>query len=1502
MKRLGLTAIAGTTTLLAGLLYPNDSWANGITPAIDGTGTQVMQSGSDHAITGGTSSADNQNLFHSFSEFNLLTGESATFIANPAIQNILSRITGGNPSLIDGLLQVSGADANLFLINPSGILFGPNAALNLQGSFTAVTADQVNFATGVFGTVGTPDYTALVGNPDSFSFTAAVPGSVVNGGNLRVLPGEAIVLAGGQVLNTGTITAPGGDVVVSAVEGGSLIRIEQAGLLLNLEVATLPNPSPSSLLPFSPTSLPDLLTGAGPVATASGVTVNPDGSVQLTGGPAVVTSPGTVMTTGTIDVSDIQGGQVLIGGRNVALPAGFIDISGTSEGGNLAVYATSHLSLGTGINAAGGGHSLFDPPTFTIDAAEAATIVEALLGGSVTIEASEIITVDAAIDSSGQTNNNILTLRDENADGLLAINLNAPIILGFNQVLTGDGSLVNVAATGSLQNGVDVAAAGATVTLEAGLYQESGPVILTRDITLNGAGADLTILDGTNEFRVLEVADSVTASLSNLTLANGNVDSFTTPLGGGGLLNFGILTLSNSIVRDNISDNGGGGIRNDGVMTLNNVIVQDNLTTNAFGGGIDNVFGANLTVNNSAILNNLSAVNGGGIASSAEATVTVNNTEITGNTAEFVGGGLYLDDTATATIVNSIISNNLANYDGGGIGSDGTLTLTGSVISGNIADFGGAVSNSGSATIVNSVISDNLASDGGGVSNDGALTLTGSIVSSNVADFGGGISNSGNAAIANSTISNNLASYDGGGIENSGNLTISNSLISGNIADFLGGGIDNFGGGNLEIDASTIRDNSAEFGGGIENLSDLVITNSTISGNTADFGGGIDNEANLDVRTSTISGNTATYGGGIENVGGNLTIVNSTISGNTATSEGGGIDNLNGGIVFIASSLVSGNTAPDGANLFNSAIFTSDGNNLFGDSGNDGITGATLVASDIVPLVSLDQILDPVLADNGGSTQTLALVDGSPAIDGGSGSDADQRGVAVVNGIRDIGAFEFEGVPPVPPGGPGGPGTPTPVDVPPEFEPDTFDCSGPCDDFANGLDSDSGFEADGSEDISLEPPFWEPAEEIAYEEWAAGDQAFTEDFINYFGLTRVSEPDIAASQRILRSRSNAVGTPPALIYVRFTPAGASAIAQAPGLKQTQPVIPQPTDILELILITPQGQPQRFVVPEATRDQVIASVQQLQIELTDRTRRRRTTYLQHAQQLYRWMMVPLEAALEQEAIGHLSFIMAPGLRSLPLATLHTGERFIIEDYTVGLMPSLALTDTRYTDIRQAAVLAMGASEFTDQPNLPAVPLELSTIVNQLRQGEQSLNQAFTPQTLITRRQSSAYSILHLATHGVFQAGGPSNSYIQFWNQRLSLDKIRQLQLNTPPLELLVMSACRTALGDTTAELGFAGLAVQAGVKSALATLWQVSDLETAGLMAEFYSQLNQRPYKAEALRQAQLAMLKGEVTVTDGALVWSGGSQPLPPQLAELRFGDTRHPYYWAAFTLVGSPW
>jgi CHAT domain-containing protein len=123
-----------------------------------------------------------------------------------------------------------------------------------------------------------------------------------------------------------------------------------------------------------------------------------------------------------------------------------------------------------------------------------------------------------------------------------------------------------------------------------------------------------------------------------------------------------------------------------------------------------------------------------------------------------------------------------------------------------------------------------------------------------------------------------------------------------------------------------------------------------------------------------------------------------------------------------------------------------------------------------------------------------------------------------------------------------------------------------------------------------------------------------------------------------------------------------------------------------------------------------------------------------------------------------------------------------------------------------------------------------------------------------------------------------------------------------VELLVLSACRTALGDEQAEFGFAGLAVLAGAKSAVASLWSISDQGTLGLMTTFYEQLGKAPIKAEALRQAQIAMLKGQVRLEGGKLRTPNAEIPLPPDLVALGDQKLEHPYYWSAFTMIGNPW
>ncbi|MEQ9481495.1 CHAT domain-containing protein, partial [Coleofasciculus sp. F4-SAH-05] len=309
--------------------------------------------------------------------------------------------------------------------------------------------------------------------------------------------------------------------------------------------------------------------------------------------------------------------------------------------------------------------------------------------------------------------------------------------------------------------------------------------------------------------------------------------------------------------------------------------------------------------------------------------------------------------------------------------------------------------------------------------------------------------------------------------------------------------------------------------------------------------------------------------------------------------------------------------------------------------------------------------------------------------------------------------------------------------------------------------------------------------------------------------------------------------------------------------------------------------------------------------TDSFRRQGTGYLQPAQNLYNWLIKPIANELADANIDTLLFSLDGGLRTVPLAALHDGENFLIETYSLSLIPTFSLMNTDYQPIPDAKILAMGASEFEELNPLPAVPVELSTITQQMGTGEVFLNQEFTKQNLIQQRQVTPYQIIHLGTHGNFNEGDASHSYVQLWDDKLDLTEMRQLNWDNPPVELLVLSACRTAIGSKDAELGFAGLAVASGVKTALGSIWQVSDGGTLVLMSEFYTHLGETQIKAEALRQAQLSMLRGDVVIEGGQLRGEGvpDNLMLPPELAEtLDKVDLSNPYYWSAFTLIGSPW
>ncbi|NES97306.1 MAG: filamentous hemagglutinin N-terminal domain-containing protein, partial [Desertifilum sp. SIO1I2] len=305
--------------------------AQPITPAQDGTNTVIVPNGTQFNIQGGKLSGNGANLFHSFEQFGLSEGQIANFLSSPQIQNILGRVIGGDASLINGLIQVSGGNSNLFLINPAGILFGLNARLDVPAAFTATTATAIGFGDNTWlNAFGDNQWSTLGGTPNAFQFNLPHPGSIVNLGHLAVPPGQNLSLVGGSVINLGTLETPGGKVTLAAVPGEQVLRVSQEGHLLSLDL-------PLSETNLNPLSLPGLLTASG-LNHADSIQVNDRGQVVLSqSGVILPHETGVAIASGSLNVSGATGGEVNILGDKVGLVSANINASGANGGGTILI-------------------------------------------------------------------------------------------------------------------------------------------------------------------------------------------------------------------------------------------------------------------------------------------------------------------------------------------------------------------------------------------------------------------------------------------------------------------------------------------------------------------------------------------------------------------------------------------------------------------------------------------------------------------------------------------------------------------------------------------------------------------------------------------------------------------------------------------------------------------------------------------------------------------------------------------------------------------------------------------------------------------------------------------------------------------------------------------------------------------------------------------------------------------------------------------------------------
>ncbi len=323
-----------------------------------------------------------------------------------------------------------------------------------------------------------------------------------------------------------------------------------------------------------------------------------------------------------------------------------------------------------------------------------------------------------------------------------------------------------------------------------------------------------------------------------------------------------------------------------------------------------------------------------------------------------------------------------------------------------------------------------------------------------------------------------------------------------------------------------------------------------------------------------------------------------------------------------------------------------------------------------------------------------------------------------------------------------------------------------------------------------------------------------------------------------------------------------------------------SDRLEILLKLPGRPLQQYTIP-VTQIALEERLDQLQTNL------RLPFSINNLQTLsaglYDLLIRPVQGTLERNDIDTLVFVLDGSLRNIPMAALYDGQQYLVENYSIAIAPGLQLVAPQPIANKGLTTLIAGLSEarhgFSD---LPFVREEIFQ-VQQTTNSRVLLNEDFTKADFTTLIQNTSYPVVHLATHGQFSSNA-EDTFILAWDEPVKVNELNTLLRQSDrsrqgAIELLILSACETALGDRRAALGLAGVAVQAGVRSTLATLWNLDD-ETGALFSNYFYRALQQPNvsKAQALRSAQLQILNGADTDSQ----------------------SHQHPRFWAPYILLGN--
>ncbi|NEO53856.1 MAG: CHAT domain-containing protein [Okeania sp. SIO3B5] len=1256
-------------------------------------------------------------------------------------------------------------------------------------------------------------------------------------------------------------------------------------------------------------------------------------SNQGDGGNVSVIGNGDINTAGIDSRADRRGrgGNILIQSQTGSIDTANGDIassSRTGDGGNIEIIGVDNIQVDTIFSESEGNGNGGDV-TITGNSNITTAAIESFAGGSGTGGNISITTTDGAIDTSA---GELVSSSQEGEGGNVILNATGDISTGFIESFSGagarGGNITLETINGNIDTTVGSLVEEVNIPTDADVSSEDVATTFEQELANlssyapEGTGGNIAIIQrGQGDITTSNISSFGGESSGSVNISNndGNINTgviFSTAINGTGdrifieTLNNGDLNINHIATYSSAEDGTGGEIKLNasGVVNINNVASFGNagsgdVSIESNSGSINtgtiqtrapNGTSGNITLNTFSTQGDIRTANvtteGGEAAGQVQIIApdgSVTTEDLQSSSESGSAGGIDVQagediETGDQTVDSAVGDANINNQAGGDIttGDQTATTQEGDAsinnqAAGNITTGDQtAVTNQGNASINNQAAGNITTGDQTAVTNQGNASINNQAAGNITTGDQTAVTNQGNASI-NNQAAGNITTGDQTAVTNQGNASINNQA-GGNITTGDQTAVTNQGNASINNQAAgniTTGDQTAVTNQGNASINNQAGGNITTGDQTAITNQGnasINNQAAGNITTGDQTAITNQGNASINNqAAGNITTGDQTAIGNTTN-----IINLPGGelntgeIIQITPppSIPIDNTLPQILPQTPITPTTPTVTNLVPPPitpTNPTVTNlvpppitptnptvTNLVPPPITPTTPTNNILPPNNSiSNPTVTNIIQSVQSNSTISTTNNPNLpDKKGdrqqidisTDIKNTLKNINILNN-----------------TPLTVAANFQTLT----------ALEKNRNNSFTNYFGEDLSTS--------NISIENGEVLKDSFGEDL-------STQNTSIKNIREVLTDIARETGKNSAIIYVTAYP-----------------------EELQLVLYTSDSDPILKTVPAANRKQLMEVVLQLRIQITNPSRRKTQSYLPPAKKLYNWLIAPIAAELEAANIDTLLFSMDEGLRTLPVAVLHDGEQFLVEKYSLSLIPSISLMDTNYRPIQDTQVLAMGASEFTAQSALPAVPVELETISQQLWQGSQFLNQDFTRNNLLTQRQNYPYPIVHLATHAEFRPGVVSNSYIQLWgNQKLQLDEIRELGWNDPPVELLVLSACRTAVGDKNAELGFAGLAVAAGAKSALASVWYVSDEGTLGLMTEFYSHLNNAKIKAEALRQAQLAMLRGEVVITEGKLRGTAarGAVALPLELGKFENQNLSHPYYWAGFTMVGSPW